>query len=150
MAAAVHDLLEALSSAGVTIEARVDSLRYRPRSALTPELLAAVQSCKEDLLKILQNCSPSHKGLGTVGSPLPPNTAPGTQASSIATLAQTPADGESRADIEFARFEKIARPMVDGSGWFDPTAEPVPASVSGEQWDQFLTDCRNLGKAVRA
>ena len=52
---AVHDLLEALSAAGVTIEARNGSLRYQPRSAMTRDLLAAVKSCKAGLLKILQS-----------------------------------------------------------------------------------------------
>lgn len=51
--AAVHDLLEALSSTGITIEARDDGLRYRPVEAMTPDLLAAVKSCKAELSEIL-------------------------------------------------------------------------------------------------
>lgn len=33
---------------------------------------------------------------------------------------------DNYADREFARFEQIAEPLPDGSGWFDPTQEPLP------------------------
>ncbi len=53
MVAAVHDLLKALARSGITIEAHGDSLRYRPASAMSPDLLAAVKSCKSELLELL-------------------------------------------------------------------------------------------------
>ncbi|MCH8852370.1 MAG: hypothetical protein IID41_06905 [Planctomycetes bacterium] len=37
----------------ITIEARGDRLRYRPVSAMTPDLLASVRSCKAELLELL-------------------------------------------------------------------------------------------------
>ncbi len=136
--AAVHDLLEALSSMGITIEARNGSLRYRPRSAMTPDLLEAVKNCKEDLLKILPDRSLLLNGLGGSGS-RSPGAASTTQASPTETLAQTPADGESRADIEFARFEEIAQPMP-GGGWFDPIngSSQMPSGIPGADWDALL------------
>ena len=55
---------------------------------------------------------------------------------------------DSIADREFARFERVAVPMADGSGLRDP-AEPVfQRGVSGERWDAFIADCGRLGKAV--
>ena len=56
----------------------------------------------------------------------------------------------SKADAEFARFERVAEPMPDGSGWYDPTQEPVPAGIPIEDWQRFIDDCRNLGKGARA
>lgn len=46
--------LEALSSMGVEIEASGDHLRFRPQSAMTPDLLEAVKSSKAELLEILR------------------------------------------------------------------------------------------------
>ncbi len=56
---------------------------------------------------------------------------------------------DSHADREFARFERVAKPMADGSGWFEPTREPVPAGIPIEDWRAFVRDCAHLGKVVR-
>lgn len=146
MVAAVHDVLEALSSMGITIEAHGDSLRYHPAAALTPELRLAVKSCKAGLLEMLK----SPKDLGVVAAPLS-LTAPGTQVHPIGTLTHPPADGDSYADLEWARFEQIAKPLPDGGGWFDPAFGPdLPRGITGEQWDQFIADFAHLGRAVKS
>lgn len=49
-----RDILEGLSSMGITIEAHGDHLRFRPQSAMSPALLEAVKSSKTELLGILR------------------------------------------------------------------------------------------------
>lgn len=51
--AAIHDLLEALSSMGVLISVRNGRLSYRPRSAMTPDILSAVRDSKSELIELL-------------------------------------------------------------------------------------------------
>ena len=140
MAAAVHDLLEALSAAGVIIEAHGNGLRYRPASALTPDLLSAVKSCKQDLLKILPDRSLLLDDLGGSGLRSP-------SAASVAQVHHT--TNLNKVDAEFLRFARVAEPLPDGSGWFDPTAEPVPVGDPIEAWRAFERDCCNLGKEGR-
>ena len=50
----VLDLLEELAHVGIEIVADGDRLRYRPRSALTPDLTKRVKAYKMDLLAILR------------------------------------------------------------------------------------------------
>ena len=58
---------------------------------------------------------------------------------------------ETYADREWNRFLSVAIPTPNGLGWYDPSESPeMPSGITGEQWDAFLADCRNLGKAVRA
>lgn len=52
---AAQDVLTSRLGMGITIEANGDSLRYRPRSAMTVELLVAVEGCKAELLKLLMS-----------------------------------------------------------------------------------------------
>ncbi|MCH8880539.1 MAG: hypothetical protein IID34_11730 [Planctomycetes bacterium] len=111
---------------------------------LTPALLAAVKCCKAELLEVLK--SPS---LSTVGSLISPN-APGTQASSVETLAQTSADGDSYADREWRRFLACAVSTPNGLGLYDPSESPeMPSGITGEQWDTFVADCGRLGGGSR-
>ena len=116
MVAAVQDLFEALSSMGIAIEARGDHLCYRPRSAMTPDILAAVKSCKAELLEILQDLSPPPSDLGCSG----PHGEFLTSAVSSARVdfADEYTTPTSKADREFDRFEHVAIPTPDGSGWF--------------------------------
>ena len=48
------DLLLDLDRRGIRLEAQGDRLRYHPRSALTPELLARLKAHKADLLAMLR------------------------------------------------------------------------------------------------
>ena len=54
---------------------------------------------------------------------------------------------KSKADIEFDRFERVAKPMP-GGGWYDPIhgTPEMPTGILGEQWDAFVADCGNLGR----
>lgn len=47
------DLLAELGRRGIQVEAHGDRLRYRPRSAVTPELAQRLKSHKRELLAIL-------------------------------------------------------------------------------------------------
>ena len=162
MIAAARDVLEALSSMGVTIEARGGRggrLHYRPRSAITPDILEAVKICKPELLQILQNRSPSPNGSGNSGScraassaraGLSPGSgvdlpcAVGARTSPIETLTQTPADGDSYADREWARFLSVA--VQTRNGWRDPAEPVLQRGVKGEEWNVFVRDCGCLGR----
>ena len=64
------------------------------------------------------------------------------------TLGNT--QGSSRADVEFARFARVAKPMP-GGGLYDPIngAPEMPSGVPIEDWRAFENDCAHLGKAVR-
>ena len=138
---AVHDLLEALSSMGIAIEARNGRLYYRPRSALTPDLLSAVKSCKAELLKVLPS-----------SSLLPEGSDAGEQRAAGVRAALSPDSiPQSRCDAEFDRFAAIAKPMP-GGGWYDPIhgAPEMPSGVPGDDWDAFVRNCGNLGKGVQA
>ena len=122
---AVHDLLEALASSGITVEANGSSLRYRPASAITPNLLAAVKSCKDELLELL--VEPAHvvptpgtalfshgPGAGSdVATPTPARTAP---VAPVYSTTQAP----NKADIEWDRFLACAIPTPNGLGLYDP------------------------------
>lgn len=111
-----------LRAAGVVLEAVDGQLRLvAPANTLTPAALAAVKSCKAELLEILQNRSLLSNGPGVGGQ-----CAAGVRAAPIETIARTTADGDSYADREWNRFLAVAEPLADGSGWFDPTQEPVP------------------------
>ena len=148
MVAAVRDLLEALSSVGVTIEAHEDSLRYRPASAMTPDLLAAVKSFKADLLELLN--FPGGLGAGSHNSVVLESTpAPDTP---VRSISQTTRLGDDpMVDDEFRRFARVARPMADGD-WYCPVygSSTLPVGISGEDWQRFIDDCGRMGKAVRA
>ena len=126
MVAAARDVLEALFSMGITIEAHEGRLRYRPRSAMTPDILEAVKSCKAELLEILESDSllPGSGGSESRQYAVTPDAASGARAA--------PADeyttSMSRADREFLRFESVAVAYADGSGLFDPTQAPAPVS----------------------
>ncbi|MCH8853967.1 MAG: hypothetical protein IID41_15150, partial [Planctomycetes bacterium] len=111
MVVAVHDLLEALSSMGITVEARNGSLRYRPASAMTPNLLAAVTRCESELLELLAEpadvtptpeaaLSPRGPGAGSgAATPIPARTAP------VESIAQSTQLGDDpKVDAEFDRF----------------------------------------------
>jgi hypothetical protein len=50
----VGELLAAVALRGITLEARGDRLRFRPRSAVTPEMLEQLKAHKPDLLAILE------------------------------------------------------------------------------------------------
>ena len=50
---AARDVLASLSNMGITIEAHGDGLRYRPKSAMTPDLLVSARRCKAELLSLL-------------------------------------------------------------------------------------------------
>ena len=75
--------------------------------------------------------------------------AAGVRAAPIAseyTTAQPP----SKANVEWRRFLAVAEPLADGSGWFDPTAEPdMPSGVSGDDWQRVLDDCGHLGREAK-
>ena len=47
---------------------------------------------------------------------------------------------DPKVDAEFDRFERVAVPMADGAGLFDPTQQPVPVGVPGADWDAFVRD----------
>lgn len=70
------------------------------------------------------------------------------QASRPESATHTPDD--AKIDAEFARFERTAEPMP-GGGWYDPEygRPEMPHGVPGEDWQRFIDDCGNLGKAVR-
>ena len=119
MVAVVRDLLEALSSTGITIEARNGRLRYRPRSALTTEMLAAVKSCKQDLLEIL-----------TPDSLLPGLSGSGSRSDGAASVAQVHhTTSSNKVDTEFDRFARVAKAMP-GGGLYDPI-NGAPTMPSG-------------------
>ena len=54
MSVAAYALLTDLAASGILIEARGDRLRYRPRSAMTPNLAERVRTHKPVLLAILR------------------------------------------------------------------------------------------------
>lgn len=55
---------------------------------------------------------------------------------------------DAKIDDEFDRFERVAEPLPDGSGWFDPAFGPeMPTGVSGESWRAFERDCGCLGRS---
>ena len=135
-----RDILEALSSMGIELEAQGDHLRFRPQSAMTPDLLSAVKSCKQDLLEIL-----------TPDSLLPGLSGSGSRSDGAASVAQAHHTTQmSKVDIEWARFISVAEPLADGTGWFDPTQEPVPVGISGERWDKFVADFAHLSKGAES
>lgn len=53
MGTAAADLLAELTGLGIELVAHADRLRYRPRSAVTPELVERLRSHKAELLAIL-------------------------------------------------------------------------------------------------
>ena len=140
--AAVHDLFEALSSVGITIEAHGDSLRYRPRSAMTPDMLAAVKNCKADLLDVLKNRPLFLSGLGVGGQ-----CAAGVRVASN-TREYSTTQPPSKAEAEWDRFLAIAIPTPDGLGLFDPVhgVPEMPRGVAWEDWQRFENDCSRLGR----
>ncbi|MCZ6653513.1 MAG: hypothetical protein O7D91_10865 [Planctomycetota bacterium] len=111
---AARDVLASLSNMGITIEAHGDGLRYRPKSAMTPDLLVSARRCKGELLSLL-------------------------------------AKPASRADAEFDRFARVAKPMP-GGGWYCPVhgSPEMPAGVPGAAWDAFVADCGRLGGGSKA
>ena len=134
------ELMSELHAAGIAVHEDDGRLRLdAPAGTLTPAVLADVKNNKAGLLELLQSDSLSC-GPGVGGQ-----CAAGVRAAPIAseyTTAQPP----SKADVEWRRFLAVAEPMADGSGWFDPTAEPVPVGVPIEDWRAFERDCSNLGK----
>jgi len=146
---AAQDLLAQLSGIGVEIEAHGDRLRYRPRSAMTPDLLAAVKSCKPELLEILATNSLLPEGLGGSGSR-------STGAASVSRANCT--TGSNKVDREFDRFFSVAIPTPDGNGLYDPSVpgaaqvcslhgykpehpvDGVPSGWSLDGWRKYLLD----------
>ena len=53
---------------------------------------------------------------------------------------------DSIADREFARFERVAVPTRNG--WRDPAEPVLERGVRAADWDAFVADCGNLGRAV--
>lgn len=51
-------MLTDLKARGIDLQAHGDRLRYRPRSAMTPELRDRLRACKADLLAILAGKAP--------------------------------------------------------------------------------------------
>ena len=136
-------LMSELRAAGITVHADDGRIRLdAPCGTLTPTLLADVKSCKAELLTLLKL---SH-GPGVGGQ-----CAAGVRAAPIETIAQTPADGDSYADREWARFERVAVRMADG-GWYCPDygGPEMPSGITGEQLDALVADCGRLGKGSRA
>ena len=140
---AARDVLTSLLSMGIAIEASGDRLRYRPRSAMTPDLLAAVKRCKAGLLELLS--SPGGPGAGSDDSfaqdPIPARATP------VRSIAQPPADGDSYADREWARFLSVA--VATSNGWRDPAEPVLQRGVPGADWQRFIDDFAHLGRAVR-
>ncbi|MCZ6653210.1 MAG: hypothetical protein O7D91_09310 [Planctomycetota bacterium] len=78
--------------------------------------------------------------LGGSGPCVSPSTAPSAQVDYTTR--------SNKVDAEFDRFARVAVPMADGSGWFDPAFGPdLPSGVSGEQWRAFENDCARMGKS---
>ncbi|MCH8879688.1 MAG: hypothetical protein IID34_07365 [Planctomycetes bacterium] len=134
-------VLAKLRAAGIAVLAEGGQLRLdAPANTLTPELLAAVKSCKAELLEMLK----SPKGLSAVGPLFSPG-APGTQVHPIAILTQSPADGESYADREWDRFLACAVPTPNGLGLYDPSESPdMPAGVTAGLWDVLVATAAKL------
>ena len=67
---------------------------------------------------------------------------------------ETPADEARKenqaAEREFECFERVAVAMADGSGWYDPTQEPVGVGVPIEDWRKFEIDCASLGRKKKS
>ena len=110
-------VLESLSSAGIAVEVHRGSLRYRPASAMTPGLLAAVKSCKSELMKLL------------------PETADASKTDIewdrfLECAVPTPNGGLRDPGECSAELDRQIR--VGG--------------VSGEDWDSFIDDVARLGR----
>ena len=67
-------LMAELARRGVRLEAAGDSLRFFPREAVSPELLAALRACKPELLALLRPDEPIASTETT--KPIPPEATP--------------------------------------------------------------------------
>ena len=59
-------ILRDLQALGITLRAQGDKLRFHPRDAMTPELLAGIRDHKQDLLRLLTEPTPA-PGCGSPG-----------------------------------------------------------------------------------
>ena len=84
------DVLADLTRRGIELRADADRLRFRPVTAMTPELAERVRARKAELLALLA----------------PPSV--------------TEPPSETHADREIRRFLRVAVPRPDGAGWYDP------------------------------
>lgn len=111
---AAQDLLAQLSGMGIEIKAHGDRIRYSPRSAMSPPLLAAVKCCKTELLKILKGDTLSQDpGVGE-------QCTAGTRATPVQdSIPQNRRVDDAKVDAELNRFTRVAQPMP-GGGWYDP------------------------------
>ena len=130
-------LLAKLHDHGIIVEARDGKLQLTAgRGALTPDLLSAVKSCKQDLLELLQSSS-----LFSSGSDVGGQCAAGVRAAPIASQYSTAAP-LSKADIEFARFAAVAQPMPGGGLYCPVYGSPtMPRGADGEAWRRFISRC---------
>lgn len=92
MTTSIIELVAALAARGIELQADGSRLRFRPKSALAPELAERVSRHKSELLELLAG----HAETVTDERP------------------------ETRVDQTWRRFRAVVRPWPDGRGWFDP------------------------------
>lgn len=57
----------------------------------------------------------------------------------------------SKADAEFDRFQRVAKPMRGGGLYCPVHGSPeMPSGIPGERWDAFIADCGRLGRGSKA
>ncbi len=56
------------------------------------------------------------------------------------------ADCKSKADIEFDRFERVAKPMPGGIGWYCPIygTPEMPRGITAQQWSDVAVAAEAL------
>ena len=106
----------------------------------------AIVEADDDQLQLsapANTLTPSHSlllgDLGASESRVSPNAAPGTQAHYTTR--------SNKVDAEFARFERVARPMPGGGLYCPVYGSPqMPVGTPGADWDALVADCGRLGK----
>jgi hypothetical protein len=131
-------LLTELTRHGIELQARGDRLRYRPQSAMTPELAERVRTHKADLLTLLQGDqapeAPQSRQKRPTVAPMPP-------ARAIDRLDAPEGEDHTDAPHELSLAERVESGYVN-PGW--------TAQAWTDRLRQLADRCQPLGPALAA